>query len=140
MIRKLFKSVAPQKKVIQYEIGKPAHGGFYAGYIVGIQSHLIIADKNDPRCNFDASYDDVGKMVGKMDWELPTIYELELLYENFKLFNQANYEQRIDRKDYWSFSKFSNDMVWSMDFKKGERDSKLPNEVCSVRLIKVVHG
>lgn len=134
MLKRLFKKPIPKS----YEIGEQVHGGFYLGFIESIQSHLIISDKNNQKLNFTDSFKNVVNKFRHSDWELPTICELNLMYENFKTFNQANFDQRIDRNVYLSYS-IRNNMVLAKDFKTGKNELIEQDEQVSIRLIKVIH-
>jgi hypothetical protein len=67
---------------------------------------------------------------GFHDWRLPTIDELNLLYENKNLVGS------FVRFSYWSSTEYAEHFAWFQNFHNGNRDNDFKDNTCYVRAIR----
>jgi hypothetical protein len=66
----------------------------------------------------------------KEDWRLPSIEELQLLYQ------QKIYAREFERFSYWSATEYATHFAWFLNFFNGETAEDFKDNTCYVRAIR----
>ena len=117
------------------QIGDGTYGGFYAGKFNG---HYIICSPIEYDLPFAVSWMQAIEYCKALRMELPTMGELNLLCEQFKV--HSEYFPKRDYHWYWSSTESSKANAWSHIFTNGYQfnDNKTSNRyVRPIRRIKI---
>lgn len=115
------------------KLGEPFQSGIIF-YIDETKEHGLIVSTND--LSGTADWDEAIQCCidyhagGFTDWRLPSLDELNILYQNKSLAGS------FERFSYWSSTEYAEHFAWFQNFYTGIQDNDFKDNTCYVRAIR----